>query len=136
MNITQENAIAVAMILSTLLDERFTMRTLAGIRKAAGNPEALTDQVIGNAAAEMGMKIRRRIRDDAMLIERPLPVEELRTLCAKVQLVAAGTEQPFEIDFAPVELPESLPANDVLGDIEGNLGRTHGNGDEDEQFGG
>lgn len=114
MIINQANAIPVAKLFSALLDERFSMRTLAGIRKAAGGDEALTDQVIANLAADMGMPIRSRLRDNAMLIERPVAVEQLRTICAKVQLVAAGTEAEFDVDFAPVVEAEPVSIDELF----------------------
>lgn len=133
MIIDQNNAAIVAKVFAGLADQRFTMRTLAGIRKASGDAE-LSDQAIANIAADLGMRIRRRMRDDAMLVERPVTVDEALAISAKAQNVAAGNAEPFELDYAP--LPEPLPAVDVMADVERGLGRPADAlpADEDDAF--
>lgn len=120
MNVNQANALVVAKMFAALADARFSMRTLPAIRKAAAD-EAMTDAVIANLAADFGLRVRRRIRDNAMLIERPVSADEALAISAKAQLVLAGTEQPFDLDFTPAQPAVDLAAeSDVLAGEQGN----------------
>ena len=125
MQVTSQNGLIVAALFAALADARYTMRTYGAIRKASGVElaEQMTDAVIADTAAQAGLRILRRIRDDAALVERPVTSEEALVISAKAKAVVEGTEQPFELTYGD-------PAEE-LGQSEHSVGEDL-SGDEDE----
>ena len=105
MQINATNAILVAAIFNAFTDARFTMRSLSAVRKAAVSPEAardMTDAKIVNAASEIGIRLRRRGRDDAILLEKPRSVsnETAQEIANRaLTLLGETPAEPFDVDF-------------------------------------
>lgn len=115
MIVNQENALVVTAIFTALSEERFSMRSVAAIKR--GNDQITSAQVL-ETAAQIGCPVRRKRGNDTLLIERPVPVAEAKLVAEKAAAVLAGTEQPFEVSYL-AEVEVSTP--DLMGDIEDNL---------------
>lgn len=103
MQITQANAAVVAAIFAALSDPRFTMRTVKAIHN--GN-DTFSEQDVANAATEMGMHLRHRIRDNAPLVERPASVTPQHATefgQKAVEVLSGVSTEPMELSFAIVE---------------------------------
>lgn len=130
MQVTTSNAAIVAALFRQLsADARYTMRSPAALIKGTD----ITEAAMMDAVAQIGLRLRRRIDDGAMLVERPNTVEEAQAIVAKALLVADGLQAPFEVDFSAAN--EVAPAVDILGDIERGLSRPASATDEDEEDG-
>lgn len=129
MQVNTTNAVVVSAIFFALSDARFSMRTPAAIRKNFGGaPEAVTDGQIADVSAQLGLRLRRRMRDDAMLIERPASVtaDEAKAISERAKAVIVDNAEPFELDY--------LPQGDAAEEAAEAEAQANAEGDEDDAF--
>lgn len=117
MIVNQANAAVVAAIFASLSDARFSMRTPGAMIKNT----TVTEAEVLDVSAQIGLEFKRRIRDGALLIERPATVtaEQALEISQKAQALLlndGAAREPFELNFAQ-------PA-DIMGDVEDNLDGT------------
>ena len=124
MQVNAQNAASIALVYDVLADARYSMRTMGAVRKSTIIPPETANELSGadilNVAAEAGCTLRTRMRDGAILIQRPatLSCEELRALADRAKAVALGEAPDFEfvIPEPPVAAPEEPgPLDDAMG---------------------
>lgn len=95
MIINANNAQLVATILTAMSDERFTMRTVKGIKKGTN----FTDLQIAEAVMAMRMPVAHRNVDSAPLVVRPIDRAKMIELRDRVNALTG--DATMVIDFGP-----------------------------------
>lgn len=95
MIVNANNAALVATILTAMSDERFTMRTIKGIKKGT----SFTDLQIAEAVMAMRMPVAHRNVDSAPLVVRPIDRAKLLELRDAVNALTG--DATMIIDFQP-----------------------------------